>query len=121
MQNQGNKSNHEVASAIIHAIVDNDGELRLHYCGRGMYGQDCIGYTIDHALKSLVLITSQVMESDLSDSEKDQAVRILSNANMDNMGLSSIVYFRQLQWTEELGKEFAGRLDDEEEDEDDEN
>ena len=112
MQNQSNKRNHAVASAIVQCIVDNDCSLRHDYSGRGMYGRDCIGYTTDSPLKSLVSITSQIMESELSDSEKEHAVRILENASMDNMGYSSIIYFSGLQWSEELAEEYARYIDE---------
>ncbi|MBD1210641.1 MAG: hypothetical protein H9535_19595 [Ignavibacteria bacterium] len=112
MQNQSNKRNHAVASAIVQCILDNDCTLRHNYSGRGMYDRNCIGYMTDSPLKSLVSITSQIMESELSDSEKEHAVRILENASMDNMGYSSIIYFSGLQWSEELAEEYHRYIDE---------
>ena len=62
------------------------GELMTNYSGRGMYGERCYGIVTDNP-----------------DELIERAVELgLKGASTDNMGLSTIVYWKSIKSTESL-------------------
>lgn len=65
--------------------------VRTDYSGRGMYGDECIGFVTDYTAFTLGLIMSHVLGF-------EEALEL--SPSEDQMGRSSIVYFRNLQLAE---------------------
>lgn len=68
----------------------NDGDVRVDYSGRGMYGTTCVGFVIDGSEFGLAITMYDVLGEDVRD----------LTPSTDNMGRSTIVYFPNLHLAE---------------------
>ena len=58
------------------------------YSGRGMYGDECLGFTVDQPMEFLMKLGLELAQIDV-----DVVEQMASSVSTDSMGLSSIVYF----------------------------
>lgn len=80
-------------------LENNDCNVRS-YSGRGMYGKECIGFTVDQDTNLLGLVAEIVASvSDLDESVQDGLVTAFNRVRTDNMGLGTIVYFPSIPWS----------------------
>lgn len=86
----------------VHNIVDTlniDGDdARTNYPGRGMYGAECLGFVVDRSQAVFVgaaIASELARDAGMYDFEEalDTALEIAARAQVDSMGLGSIVYF----------------------------
>ena len=80
------------------ALIDNleDLEVSTDYSGRFMYGSPCFGIVTSDPLSVLVRITRALIETfgiDDDDETADLLDALSQGAQMDSMGLQSIVYW----------------------------
>lgn len=75
-----------------HLINMNVGDARS-YSGRGMYGKQCLGVTMDKFSDLADLVEN-------CDTVED-AAWIIRNVKTDSMGLSTIFYWPKLTWIDE--------------------
>lgn len=72
-------------------------EMRPDYSGRGMYGKTCVGFVTDEPTKLAMAIaaTLALMEREYDEYDKEIDFPYWNELNVavDNMGLSSILYF----------------------------
>lgn len=103
----------------LYARID-DGEtmLRTNYSGRAMYSRRCFGFVTNNPLtlfgnmlSELEGVVSGSADWEIYDS-LDFLAQLMKNARTDSMGLSSIVYFPNYAWPEELEDEGAEEEDD---------
>lgn len=73
------------------------------YSGRGMYGEQCLGFTVSNPLQFMFELgkVARTIEND----EDDHLYSIIEDMerqiNQDSMGMSSIVYFPRVKLTSE--------------------
>ena len=89
------------------AILENTSYDVRSYSGRGMYGKECLGITINRR-NGVGDFVAEVLESinDLDDPEFTQRVlgdfaEILRGMCVDSMGLGQIIYFPDISYSEE--------------------
>lgn len=66
------------------------------YSGRGMYGKECVSFTTDNVIESIVDILSEAAMNAEQGEEVDTVLEVgemLKKARVDSMGLQMIVYF----------------------------
>lgn len=73
--------------------------INTSYSGRGMYGKECVGFVTDNSLVFVMALTSYLTEQEGYESDTYPRWYDL-NPQVDSMGLSSIVYFRNWQLAE---------------------
>ena len=92
---------------FIQMNIDDDTEngdaVRLQYSGRYMYSKTCVGFVTGSPIKELVnLALSAHVDADsfVDEKEGDDFLKMVSsalrNAQTDNMGTKTIVYFPQI-------------------------
>ncbi len=91
-------------NAFVDAAQAIDGDVRLNYGGRGMYGTECPGITIDGGNPEVRLafaLTRAMADVDGLDLDEalDVAEDIFDGLRTDNMGLGTILYFPRLALT----------------------
>lgn len=88
-----------------YGIGDED-SFRPTYSGRGMRGKDCVGFVVaPHAQIALGgAITQAFADVDEDDDEYGMDVRMLTQADVDNMAFDVIVYFPGVQLADEDGE-----------------
>lgn len=75
---------------IIEEVADLvDGKVYENYSGRGMYGRNCMGIVCEETLECV----------------EEAAAMGLRGAQVDSMGLSSIVYWPRLEADQEIETE----------------
>tara|TARA_Y100001973_G_scaffold106687_1_gene186522 strand:- start:3691 stop:4002 length:312 start_codon:yes stop_codon:yes gene_type:complete len=96
----------EFDSPIASAIEDLDCEEKLYanYSGRYMYGKTCIGIVGDDVHSDLIQFISSIV-SLVDKEELEEILEYFSDCKMDNMGLNSILYFPNVQLSEEFLKQ----------------
>lgn len=74
-------------------------DIRTDYSGRFMFGKNCIGITHDKNDEITVAMAVKDIINDLDapEDEKDWLIQQISRPSHDNMGLSVISYYPQLQ------------------------
>ena len=87
----------ETVRGALYSCEDAIEEIRLDYSGRGMHGATCFGVVTNDPLRVLGTISCQlgIMACE------DVAIDFYSNACMDGMGLSEILYFPDIDWGRE--------------------
>jgi len=71
------------------------------YSGRGMYGKKCLGVVCGNPLVAYCDAIQEFANMNEDASEVSEFIDTLGHAQMDSMGLSSILYFPHVQWQEE--------------------
>ena len=103
--------NEKLVKAIIDFCDEYDYSFRDSYSGRGMYGRNCVGVVGSSVLETigdLLEYLNENYEFDMS----DLIEMLLKGANTDSMGLGTIIYWQQLQMTDELYEEFEDEWED---------
>ena len=72
------------------------------YSGRGMFGEQCIGMTIDYSPYAFVAECVACLETD---EDREDIIRIFANTKEDSLGLGSIIYWPDMAWDDETMKE----------------
>ena len=88
--------------------------VQTDYSGRFMYGQECFGIVTSDPFR---LVGSMSMSLGM-DGYDDLAIDLYSNTCTDNMGMSKIVYFPDVDWNADAPEDLDSFF--EEEDEEDE-
>lgn len=93
-----------------------EGNLSLYpdYSGRCMYGKKCFGFVLTRELsegKLAVLLDRQLRDDE--DFEQFLEELDFDNASQDSLGLDRIVYWPQIECTEEAIKMYRNSTDDE--------
>lgn len=90
---------------LIKQTVEDMGYEPRSYSGRGMYGERCLGVTIDRDSNHNILefVAALVHElSAMDDEDAEEALDFIKSAiNSDSMGLGSVVYFPRVRWQDE--------------------
>jgi hypothetical protein len=93
--------------------IEEAGYEARSYSGRGMCGDQCLGFTCNNPINGVLEVISAAMRElqDDVDHDDDDAVMqfadcvdgfidYLKNSSTDNMGLDQIVYFPDIKWQE---------------------
>lgn len=88
-------------------------EVRTDYSGRFMYGAQCFGIVTSDPFR---LVGSMSMSLGM-DGYDDLAIELYSNTCIDNMGLSKIVYFPDVDWNADAPEDLDAFFEEEYEDE----
>ena len=101
-----------IRSALV-GCADAIEEVRTNYSGRFMYGAQCFGIVTSDPFR---LVGSMSMALGMED-HYDLAIDLYSNACIDDMGLSKIVYFPDVDWNADAPEDLDTFLEEEDEDE----
>lgn len=71
---------------------DIGGEVYENYSGRGMFGKNCLGITVENLEHGLFRLGRAIGEEDFSFMVKE-----VENFRTDNLGRDYIIYFPKLQ------------------------
>ena len=75
---------------ILREVADEtESKFTSTYSGRGMYGKQCCGITTDDPYKICLLLGSKGLDPE-------------TDIRVDNMGLSTIIYFPRIQLTKDV-------------------
>ena len=76
--------------------IENAGYEPRSYSGRGMYGKECLGVTVDRETSVFQLAAQIITASDDPGAMAD----FLSDVRVaeDSMGMGTIVYFPRIDW-----------------------
>ena len=111
------KLNASERNAIRRALSNCDDAIEsveTEYSGRGMYGAKCFGIVTDDPFR---VVGSMSMALGM-DGYENLAIDLYSNTCTDNMGLSKIIYFPDVEWGAEDESEDVYDFINNEEDED---
>lgn len=78
-------------------ILEDAGCPVRRYSGRGMFGVQCVAFTLDDCNSLLGVVADIVANTDDND-ERRKINKIFRTALTDSMGLSTIVYFPRMKW-----------------------
>lgn len=78
-------------------IIQDAGYETTQYSGRGMYGDECLGFRCDDEIAAVAEIVGSVYDSD----ERREVVKLFRGAEIDNLGKGYIIYFRRLKYGKE--------------------
>ena len=84
-------------------VIESAGYETYSYSGRGMYGNSCVGFTVDREY-SIFQAISQILEDmdiDMESGNLYDFTAILRSAQMDSMGLDTVIYFPRVKWVDE--------------------
>ncbi len=101
------KKNYELFIEVAGQVAEgSEGTIRLHrhYSGRGMFGEQCLGITVDREISEVGLGAKLILEYMVAHSEaedldydatpdENEILDILERSCTDSMGLGTIVYF----------------------------
>jgi hypothetical protein len=85
-------------------IIEEAGYTAYSYSGRNMYGDSCVGFTVDgdtgifRAIADLIDAVDFSGTADPVFSDLYTLTGILRTAATDSMGLSTVVYFPHVKW-----------------------
>lgn len=89
-------------------IIESAGYSPRSYSGRGMYGEQCVGFVTDTNLLAAManVIREAIFLDNCTDGEKYRADQLLTQMELgdvktDSMGLDTIIYFPRVKWAEE--------------------
>lgn len=95
----------KMSRALFECLECNGVDVRDDYSGRFMYGKQCFGYTDDDLARSIFNLAQEFQN--IIDNVEDEALQEEADAVLhspefehscsDNMGLSYIVYFPDIQ------------------------
>ena len=89
-----------MADSLMQEIAEEAGLNPRSYSGRGMFGKQCLAITTD---ANPFLAMAQLIESARQNTDPDQALEdlqdALSSASMDQMGLGTVIYFKDIPFT----------------------
>lgn len=102
----------ELDSKKLIEIIEDAGYETRSYSGRCMYGKNCVGVTLDCGQSAFGLaadMAKAALEIPASgDAEKDleEGFELVSqltglDVSSDSMGLGSIIYFEDFEWTQD--------------------
>lgn len=80
------------------------------YSGRGMYGESCVGVSVDNLGEFIQVVASATLIASENDDE-DGFVQALGRMNSDSLGRGSIYYWPGVDWTADC----AGAVDGDDE------
>lgn len=88
---------------ILISAINNCGETPRSYSGRYMYGKDCLGVTCDNPLSFIINLVQELVEymDIIGQDEFSSFLNKLNNINQDTMGMGSIIYWKDIPYTEE--------------------
>lgn len=91
------------AKKLINLLNDANHSART-YSGRGMFGKECVGVTLDRNTPESEFI-ADVIEV-IADNEEWDTLRefcsLLRDSRGDSMGLGSIIYWPQIEWPDDM-------------------
>lgn len=99
----------EFVKALSDAAYQSDDIRADSYSGRGMYGSSCFALKGD--LRDIMSIVFDVIAEEEDQDMRFEFAALAENFQVDSLGLSSVVYWR--------GLEYKGEEEDEEDGEDD--
>ena len=73
------------------------------YSGRGMYGQSCVGISVDNLGEFMQTVATAAIIAAENDQEGN-FVGALGRMSSDSLGRGSIYYWPNMKWSEELDK-----------------
>lgn len=82
------------------SVIEQIGYATRSYSGRGMYGNCCLGVELEKPLGRFFADLLQEWEY-RDDLRYQVAVDAFNSMKTDSMGLGIIVYFEDVQWTDE--------------------
>lgn len=85
---------------LIVEAFENCGETVQSYSGRGMYGKRCLGVTCDNPMATLLSMIDSFTSQAGDMGEVQDLIQELGRPQTDSMGLSSILYFPDVEWQE---------------------
>jgi hypothetical protein len=71
------------------------------YSGRGMYGKQCLGITHNQPERVICTLFSVALEMDWEREDLQTLAEALQESRTDSMGRSAIVYFPDIELTED--------------------
>lgn len=88
--------------AKLKQFIEDAGYDTRSYSGRAMYGANCLAFTIERG-DSEMSATAQVMRvaaEVLIDNDVEDTADAFMNAQSDSMGLGTVIYFPDIEWTD---------------------
>lgn len=85
------------------SFSDDEPQLRS-YSGRGMYGKECVGVTLDISQFAEFCARAALFARDIDSEDmalEEDLCYVLSTTNWDSMGRSTIYYWPRLEWKNE--------------------
>lgn len=86
-------------------IIESAGYEPYSYSGRGMYGVSCVGFTVDREVGTMAALMDLIDNADCIDEPFEGVVndltRVIRYAQMDSMGLDTVIYFPRVKWVDE--------------------
>ena len=85
-------------------VIESAGYETYSYSGRGMYGNSCVGFTVDREYSIFQAISQILEDMDIGDGDNGgfyDFTAALRSAQMDSMGLDTVIYFPRVKWQEE--------------------
>lgn len=94
-------NNQPMTAERLSEIIQEAGYESQTYSGRGMYGKECVGYTVDNGDE---LFSAVMIATSCEPEEKDQICGLFRNGvKTDSMGRDQIIiYFPRLQYQEQV-------------------
>lgn len=83
------------AERLIELLEDAGCEVRS-YSGRGMYGMECVGFTVGEPGAVLGIVADIVAE--VEDEDKLEVARLFRASHTDSMGTGTVIYFPRMKW-----------------------
>jgi hypothetical protein len=75
------------------------------YSGRGMYGRECVGVTVNDPFEFFAELLGSAYDSCKDDDEREGVINgitdLLRDTRTDSMGRSMIVYWPSIEWKED--------------------
>lgn len=92
-------NNQPMTAERLSEIVQEAGFESQTYSGRGMYGKECVGYTVDNGDE---LFSAVMIATSCEDEEKDHICNLFRNGvKQDRMGRDqTIIYFPRVKYQE---------------------
>ena len=81
-------------------ILEGAGAEVRSYSGRGMYGAQCVAFTVE-AEQSLLGVVAEVVAANAETGLEFEIARLFKAAKIDSMGLGTIVYFPSVKWDDD--------------------
>lgn len=66
------------------------------YSGRGMYGKECIGVSVEDNYTFISDLLAYARYNDIE--VLDQLIDLIAKTSEDSLGLNTILYWRSIQW-----------------------
>ena len=110
-------------------ILENGGREVYSYSGRGMYGQNCIGFYVDGTIaQEIAQLATEIVNYCYdtlvgNDAEEmldsiERLLDIMTEAKTDNMGQGTVIYFPNVEWEDVEEDEEESENENDEDDKD---